>query len=564
MKWTKPIKIAVASVTAAAVVGGGIFYFANRQPSKEVTVVPVSNVYTSYWGDSKTLDGYVTTGSLQEVHMTEGGFDKVAVKEGDTVRKGDTLVEYDNTQTELLLRGDQAKINLLKSQIAAFEKQITDDYTKIGTLKMALDNATKPETKPDTGTGEGGATTPAEPAPSKVKVEPVIDTLEKAYNNSATDTTLGSAAATPYRFACLRTVAAGEGVLPQTGSAVKATFWADLIGKGGHAVFDIYDDVNATQWLARITVAATNSNVPNTDWTVDSGLSYDKSGFVDGFTTAYKAYGTLTLTYPDDLIVKVPVGDATDPTTMTPEEIKAEIERLYDDIDSCNKQIDSSKRDLRQAQITYERNKLTQSAGKIIASIDGTVATVGDNSTPVGEVFLRVQGASSYAVTLYVNELMLGEVNVGTTVQLMCYESGTMAPAVITEVDPEPAVGYYSGGNANASTYQVTAEITDPGAEPRLGEWCQATLDGQPVDQPSDAIYLPLFLVREDDAGEYVMKADENNRLYKQYVSTGKSLWGSYVEIKSGIVMEDRVAFPYGNTVREGAPTVDADYFDGY
>ena len=198
---------------------------------------------------------------------------------------------------------------------------------------------------------------------------------------------------------------------------------------------------------------------------------------------------------------------------------------------------------------------------KIVASIDGTVATLGDQATPVGEVFMRVQGESRFAVTLYINELMLRDVTVGTEVQLMCYESGTMAPAIITEIDTNPVPNYYSGGNMNSSTYQVTAEISDPNAQPRLGEWCQATLDGQPMDQPSDAIYLPLFLIREDDGGEYVMRADENDHLQKQYIVTGKSLWGSYTEIKSGVTLEDRLAFPYGKTVREGAPVVDEDYF---
>ena len=117
----KKIITITAIVLVLAAVAGAILYFVNRQPSKEVMVVPVTNIYTSYWGDTQTLDGYVTAGSLQEIYMTEGGFDKIAVKEGQHVRKGDVLVEYDNTQAELMLRSDAAKINLLKSQIAAFD-----------------------------------------------------------------------------------------------------------------------------------------------------------------------------------------------------------------------------------------------------------------------------------------------------------------------------------------------------------------------------------------------------------------------------------------------------------
>jgi hypothetical protein len=58
------------------------------------------------------------------------------------------------------------------------------------------------------------------------------------------------------------------------------------------------------------------------------------------------------------------------------------------------------------------------------------------------------------------------------------------------------------------------------------------------------------------------MLADENGRLKQQYVNTGKSLWGYYIEIKSGVSEDDRIAFPYGTSVKEGATVVDASYMD--
>lgn len=538
----KALKIAIIVAAVVAAAGAGIFFLVNRQPTREVTVVPVSNVYTSYWGDSQTLDGYVTTGSVQEVYMSEGGFDKVAVKEGDRVRKGDVLVEYDNTQAELTLRGDQAKINLLKSQITAFEAQITRDYLEINKLQKALD--AKPEDKNET----SESTKPA-PAPALTALDTVDDIAKAAVNYGKEGV---GTAKLPYRILCTKD------------AVVKPAFWTTFPSTAYCFVLDIYSDTNCTQWLARWTVNTTFTATPDKDWKVTEGLIFEKgSGMITGFDASKLApYGALSMVMPEDLIEKFPVGEDETETPKTKAEIEAEIKRLREDIDACNKQIDSSKQELRQAQITYEKNKLSHAGGKIVASIDGTVATLGDAATPVGEVFLRVQGESRFAVTLYVNELMLREVGVGTTVQLMCYESGTMASAVITEIGTEPVSNYYSGGNVNASTYQVTAEITDGEAQPRLGEWCQATLDGQMPDQPADTLYIPMFLIREDDGGEYVMRADENAQLQKQYISTGKTLWGMYVEIKQGVTMDDRLAFPYGKTVREGAPVVDGDYFE--
>ena len=52
----------------------------------------------------------------------------------------------------------------------------------------------------------------------------------------------------------------------------------------------------------------------------------------------------------------------------------------------------------------------------------------------------------------------------------------------------------------------------------------------------------------------------EDGLLEKRYVTTGKSLWGSYTEILSGLTAEDLIAFPYGKAVKEGAPTQESDY----
>ena len=49
---------------------------------------------------------------------------------------------------------------------------------------------------------------------------------------------------------------------------------------------------------------------------------------------------------------------------------------------------------------------------------------------------------------------------------------------------------------------------------------------------------------------------DNNGKLEKQDVVTGSILWGSYIEIKSGLTLDDYVAFPYGKNVKEGTATV--------
>ena len=150
---------------------------------------------------------------------------------------------------------------------------------------------------------------------------------------------------------------------------------------------------------------------------------------------------------------------------------------------------------------------------------------------------------------------------VGDSLSAYTYESGNNVMATITEIGDTPA-DYYSYGmeNPNNSYYPITAAVEDQEVELTVGEWCDVTLMSSSDGAESQAIYLPLMYVRSDDGGSYVMLADENNRLKKQYVRTGKTLWGSSIEIKSGVSLEDRVAFPYGKSVREGARITDQDY----
>ena len=55
------------------------------------------------------------------------------------------------------------------------------------------------------------------------------------------------------------------------------------------------------------------------------------------------------------------------------------------------------------------------------------------------------------------------------------------------------------------------------------------------------------------------MKADENDRLVKQYVSVGKNYWGYYIEVTGGLdVKNDRICFPFGTDVKEGVKTQDS------
>ena len=139
-----------------------------------------------------------------------------------------------------------------------------------------------------------------------------------------------------------------------------------------------------------------------------------------------------------------------------------------------------------------------------------------------------------------------------------------MYQAEITEISQYPSEsssgGYYGEGNPNVSNYPFTAYIKDA-AGLSNGEYVDLSITPVSTGEEMNSIYIEKAYVREENGQSYVLKVGEDDRLVKQYVQTGKTLYGSSIEIKAGISEADRIAFPYGKTAKEGIKAVESsDY----
>ena len=77
---------------------------------------------------------------------------------------------------------------------------------------------------------------------------------------------------------------------------------------------------------------------------------------------------------------------------------------------------------------------------------------------------------------------------------------------------------------------------------------------------------MKAFILQENGKS-YVYVRNEDERLEKREITTGRDLWGWQLEITSGLSLEDYVAFPYGKTVTDGAKTEEGspeDLYGGY
>ena len=224
--------------------------------------------------------------------------------------------------------------------------------------------------------------------------------------------------------------------------------------------------------------------------------------------------------------------------------------------------VDSLKLDIRESKINIEKLEKKVKKQTIYSKLDGTVAKVGDAATgsSSGSYFMTVKSKEGFYVKGTVSELMLDEVKEGT--KLQCSGSNGDFEADVIDVSEYPVSGDYTGsGNPNVSYYTYLATIPDKSVKVSEDDWLTVTLQGTSQQK---GIVLDKAFVRSENGVSYVYK-DDNGILKKQILKVGGNVNGGYsVLVTGGITRDDRIAFPYGDTVKEGAVTEEVSVSDFY
>ena len=112
-------------VGVCALVWGGLTLLRNGSRSA-VKVYPVTGIsMTDYWGDTTETSGTVTMDKLQKVFLSQTQTSaQVYVTEGQTVKKGDRLLSYDSTLTELDVERARIALERLRLQQENTRKEL--------------------------------------------------------------------------------------------------------------------------------------------------------------------------------------------------------------------------------------------------------------------------------------------------------------------------------------------------------------------------------------------------------------------------------------------------------
>lgn len=571
----KLIAIGVIAALLVLITVGTWLFIQYRNDRKTVNVLPVSQIMDYYWGDQSSSSGVVMSDYVQEIYSSSDKIvSEIYVTADDTVKIGDPLLQYDKTRLEIDLETKELAVKQADYNISTAQKQLKklQNTKPVATAKPTAKPTATPRPTPKPTAKPTPTPTPTPVPPADVTLYSRLDLNSVPYEGSGTSDD-------PYIFLCTDnciitpefiSMLLGAYEMP-TPEPTEEPIESSEIDDG--SVNFPEEDSPATPaptatpvpgshlktpFAATFEVREGNSNYGAliSSFTLD-GLSL--SGSIDN-SSVLNGYNTI------DSIADI-FG-----ATPTPKPSSNSTGENYNDMGYTSSQlkqlITEKKQEIqdlqlakKQAQLDLERAKLAVNNTTVLSTVDGTVRSLinEDDAIAEGKPFLVVSGDSEYYVAGALSESMLGSVTVGDEVTVNDYSTGNVYSAQIVGISDYPLdsssnLYYYGTENPNSSRYEFTAVVLDA-EEMQNSGYVDITFTVQSgVDE--NALYIQNAYIREDAAGSYVMKAGTDNRLVKQYVQTGRSLYGSSTEIKSGLTQDDYIAFPYGTDVKEGVRVV--------
>lgn len=235
---------------------------------------------------------------------------------------------------------------------------------------------------------------------------------------------------------------------------------------------------------------------------------------------------------------------------------------IQQQIKDKEKEIRDYQLDMKEANLEIKDIQKKLNNQTIKSTLNGVVKTVGDpeKESNDGKPLIQVVSSEGLYVQGTVSESQMNKLKVGATLSGYSYDNGVSFTAEVREISPYPSDN--GQGGANASSYPFTAYIADASGLSN-NSWAELTLldegDGQ-----GQGIYLEKPFVRTENGQYYVMKDDGTGHLTKQIVQVGGIQYGSSYQITGGLSMDDKITFPYGKDVREGAKTEEGTLDDLY
>lgn len=575
------IVVIVAVLVIAAGLGG--WYILSHRNTEPVNVFPFQYVgMTEYWGDSQESYGPISTDKIQTVFLSDTqSVTEILVQAGDTVQKGDLLMTFDTTLSDLALERQRLSVEKLKLQLENAQKELKE----IKNMKpMVIPTPSdEPEEEENLGMMLSGAYQISQDksydgsAKEKALILWVSDAV--SLDDAVLETVRGKAqeyqqANAPAEPDPEVTEPSTKATEPITEGTESSTEEAEPSTEATEpSTEETEPSTEETEPSTEATEPSSEPTEPSTELNVEkfymvvkvtqSNMSLGAKSVWQGMEVTKTANGTFGFRFFDASALQDHMLSPQDaPADTTPEidygsgYTAAQIAQMRSDKE---KEIKDLQFQIKMAEADYAIKKTELETGEVRAQIDGTVVSLlsEEEAKLTMQPLMKLSGGGGFYMQGSVSELEKENMIIGQEVTVNDWNTGMQYTGTVQSVGDFPtADGYWNGmGNPNASYYPFTVFI-DGSADLQEGTYVSVMYSTAANEQ---GIYLENPFLRTEQGKSYVYVRGGDGKLEKRYVTTGKSLWGSYTEVLDGLTAEDYIAFPYGKTVAEGADTVESD-----
>lgn len=608
----KKIIITVTAVVLVVAIGLGVWFGVSRGRSEPVKVFAFNSVgMTEYWGDSQESYGPVSTDKIQTVFLSSTQtVTEMKVAQGDEVKKGDVLMTFDTTLSDLQLERKRLEVEKLKLDLETAQKKLKDiQNMKPMSIVSSDDFDNSDEDSDDEGDLKKDYELSYDHAydgskPSKalicwlrvttgdeeVRITPTVDDAlleearqqaEKFQNENQPDPTEPSTEPTTESTTESTTEPATEPptqpgtepptqpsteppTQPSTEASTPSTEETSEGEGGEHSSASAAENPDEKPTITvnsyYMVFKATEGNKRMGARVVWQGMYIRKVG--SGFTFQFfDATGV-----PDHMATDPDDPDNTDPTDPDMPDpgsgyTAAQLAQMRAEQE---KTIKETKFKIKMAEADYKIMQTEMSDGNVYAEFDGKVVSVltEEEAKTQNQPVLKVSGGGGFYIQGSVSELEKDKMQIGQEVTVNDWNTGmTYTGKIVSMGDfPTNSDGWNGSGNPNVSYYPFTVFV-DETADLQAGMYVNIQYSSA---ESENGIYLENPFIRTENGQSYVYVQGAGGKLEKRFVTTGKALWGSYTEIRSGLTVDDLIAFPYGKNLKEGAPTVESDVSDLY
>ena len=542
MKKIKRKKIILLVLVILLLLLSGIagWYWYAQEHAEPVYVFPFSNVgMTEYWGDNQESYGPVSTDKIQTIYISDTQeVTEISVKQGDMVKKGDLLMSFDTTLSDLALERKRLDVEKLKLQLADAQKRLKE----IRSMKPMVIPKVEQTEDEELGTqlqGDYRIAASRTYDGSKQNL-PMICWVKDGYAVNADLLEALRAEAEKYQTLNAQEAAKEQEQEPETAEAGDET-------KPEEPTEPIKVDVKKYY----VVFKSTRGNMSLGQRLVWNGLVVNKSSgtFTFQFFDASAVADHQLAAMGEEEKQQPEIDFGSGYTAAQIAEMRSQQEKTIKDLEFK----------IKMAEAEYKIALTEVSDGKIYARIDGEVVSVltEEEARQTMQPIVKVSGGGGFYIQGSVSELEKEKMKVGQEVTVNDWNTGMTHTGTIQSLGdfPAPGSGWNGMGNPNASFYPFTVFV-DEGADLQEGRYVSivySTATGE------HGVYLQNPFLRTEQGKTYVYVMGADGKLEQRFVKTGKALWGSYMEILEGLSEEDLVAFPYGKDVKPGAKALEGD-----